>query len=359
MNLAYITLGLVAFHQVLASENTPLSHPPKKHGFALRSQTRSLYHFEDAIVAKDWSTAATIFEKGSDKLKRRCSEALVSKLKSTELNMLLNDGQNFNHRVWLTQAILTAAKPSNLPNIFDGLKEPIGEGIWTQIAFSKNVVRKPENFAFLLGQVPIKKVEILSTVGIGALYVSKKHSLLKPLITHLNTNNLDQIEAAVVRSAFSIATREGLQLWIDELYDHPAIDNIFYAHTLRKSYGTTKLGGYTSTFKWLLAHADENDLQKALSKSKEKTSFKNTEESDKEKDFERAISSALTGVRQGKMKGGRIVTVEGAMLAMKIFREIPEIAPLGNKDTLGGIIGSYLVGEVAWKNEMEKKSKGQ
>lgn len=103
---------------------------------------------------------------------------------------------------------------------------------------------------------------------------TSKHHQLQPLIIM----NLLYITLALVtilhvfagregdehlRYAFKTASQEGDQSTVKKLYKDPAINHITYALALRQSYGPI-LKSWGGTFKWLLKHADEEDLKETL-----------------------------------------------------------------------------------------------
>ena len=63
-----------------------------------------------------------------------------------------------------------------------------------------------------------------------------------------------------------------------------------------------------------------------------------------EAEFRKAIDDAILKPRPAVTRHDRSPDSERARAAMKVFREILEIPPLGRHDELGGIIGSYVVG---------------
>ena len=69
-----------------------------------------------------------------------------------------------------------------------------------------------------------------------------------------------------IRQAFIKACKEGDRSTIVKLHKNHAILPSTYGYVLRTAYDTT-LGRFGPTFKWLLAHADESDLQNALERT--------------------------------------------------------------------------------------------
>jgi hypothetical protein len=362
MNLLYITLALATLHHAFAGEYTLLSSPPPRRGFTLSPQTRKVHRFEDAIESQDWNVAKKVFTNGGNELRRLCSEALVKKSSIEELNKLLKGVATHDH-AWLTQAILTGANPSELPQIFKGLEETIESASWgDSVARDENVVCRPESLVFFFehnwahsnGRQNARKH---LNYAVRALYWSEKYSCLKPLITSLkgskvNKGECGKIIASMPNEAFQLASTSfgGIQPWLEGFYEDLAVSRHKYALAMCGSYGTL-FGRYGKTFKWLLAHANEDDLHEARIQGckvvKELPGYAGQIRREgwvRDKDFDLIMEQEFRKI-QAKGRGpGRTTDSERASKAQKrvIKETFEEIPGLEGIDQTLGIIGSYL-----------------
>ena len=147
-----------------------------------------------------------------------------------------------------------------------------------------------------------------------------------------------------------MASIEGIKPWLESLYKHFAISHRIYAEALRKAYSHF-FGRNDPTFKWLLAQADKDDLEKTLRVSRDKESGIHYRPLDREKldygeDFRVIISSALEQLKDKNVDRIPSAQQDRAEFVKKTFSGIPSLQSLGNEHAITDTIGSYLAGEL-------------
>ena len=93
------------------------------------------------------------------------------------------------------------------------------------------------------------------------LFDAKKHDSVIPLINALEKRQFNgrNLKDVAIREAFYQGALRGIKDIVEELHEHPAITSERYAYGL---IGSWKDGNSKTVFPFLLAQADQGDLEK-------------------------------------------------------------------------------------------------
>jgi hypothetical protein len=182
---------------------------------------------------------------------------------------------------------------------------------------------------------PERQEEAVKT-GVTNLFTAKKHASVIRLINALENREFNgrKLKDAAILKAFDEGARRGIKDIVERLHEHSAIASKEYADGLSVSWVHDK----SDVFRFLLDQADEEDLVEA----------KKTYLYDEEEEYLKAIDGATSALSNDPSRVPRhdrpAERKERAELAMKTFSGIQGLEPLGEKNTLGGIISGYILG---------------
>jgi hypothetical protein len=165
-------------------------------------------------------------------------------------------------------------------------------------------------------------------IGVEKLFDAKKHDSVIPLISALEkkTFNGRNLTGVAIQRAFYEGAEKGIKYFVEEFYDHPAVISGWYAAGLAGSWEHKS----STMFPFLLAQADQDDLEKS----------KNNNKYENDQEFRSAIDSAFSNAKPAGTRRER----GSARHAMKILSNIQGLELLREKE-IGGTIAAYLVGE--------------
>jgi hypothetical protein len=203
--------------------------------------------------------------------------------------------------------------------------------LWNLTDYRPELAESHEKFFMVIDLIkkPEDQEEAVKS-GVINLFIVEKHDSVIPLINALEKRQFDgrNLQDAAILQAFYSGAYRGINEMVEEFHEHHAITSEKYAYRLIESWENAK----SKTFQFLLAHADQGDLEKAKKddKYKEDQEFRNT--------VDGAFSNAKpAGARHSRPK-------RRVELVKKTFSETAGIESLAQEKGPGDIILGYLCG---------------
>jgi len=217
--------------------------------------------FVEAVKKGDMNTAFRVFHKSNDKLREHYGEYLVS-LGKSELVKLVNGAGNY--KTWMLSVILVYADQELIDEVSAETKPT--DDVLSYAASNADVTCKSDKFIYILGIITGKRCQGFAVgSGVAALFIANKSEYLDPMLSALqNKSSLDpSLTKVAIQRAFRQASgyTDDRMLYIKRFFDHPAVLVEDYSDALYSSYSSTGLKRVL--FHWLLARADNQDLEKA------------------------------------------------------------------------------------------------
>jgi hypothetical protein len=207
-----------------------------------------------------------------------------------------------------------------------------GYDLFDLTTYRPELAESHENFFKAINKIrhPIYQESAVEK-GVIDLFIAKKHDSVLSLIHALENTQFESknLKSIAIQRAFYDGAYRGIKNIVEELHEHTAITSGRYANGLIESWRNDRL----KTFPFLLAQADQGDLEQV------KKDYKYKNDPEFRKVIDEAFSGAgLAGARHSRPK-------ERIKPTMETFGEILDLQSLSREKEVGGIIGSYLVGE--------------
>ena len=169
-----------------------------------------------------------------------------------------------------TLAALFVKSPDKIDKVLEKIKYDEND-LKAAVMFELKLVEPEshETFLKIVGMINTPEVQkLVISEGVGTLFHHGKHDSVIPLINALGEKFKDgnYLENAAIQRTFYEGALRGIKYFVEEFHEHPAITSERYANGLINS-------GYrympNPVFSFLLAQADQGDLEEVKQKWKE------------------------------------------------------------------------------------------
>jgi hypothetical protein len=231
----------------------------------------------------------------------------------------------------LTLAALFVKRPDMVDQVLEKIKYSDNDLIYLT-DYRPELAESHESFFKVIDKIK-KPGNQESAIGCGVnnLFNAKKYDSVIHLIDALENREFNgrKLNDVAIQQAFKSGAIRGIKDIVEKLHEHPAITSKWYAIGLKLSWVN---GKSKRTFPFLLAQADQGDLEKV----KEHDKYKYNPE------FRKAIDGAIS---KAEPAGARLCRPKRrAEIAKEAFSETASIQSLAQEKGPGDIIVGYLCG---------------
>lgn len=272
--------------------------------------------FRRTVGEDDTLVAWSVFQHGSDRLKKYCGKYMAH-LESSRLIELYRFGYNLVIKAWILGMVLVYGNLSLFDTVFAAVEPPLD--VRKCVVSNVDAVCMPRKFVHFLKKTTDKYgQEDIVEYGVSALFEGNKTEYFDDLLSAIKRGTFmsKNLENVAIRRAFlgGSGYNDVRILFTQRFFDHPSVFSEIYSDALYRAYNNGDQN--KELFKWLLKRADCEDL-KAVKMPLYKSFWRNFK-------FKQAVNDALQKVGSDTRLG--IARQEGVPALKKaLIDHLPEV----------------------------------